>query len=178
MRKEASLPAPDTLQIAGTPAPTPLPSQRQVSHPHGIVPSLQSILMNQVIQGILEQSYTSLDLGYEVLTELINRLQAKRLLSDENVALFAALPELYLNNCAISDKGVRQLLEKSEYNSVREFAAAWSREKARRNPDLGNGWNFFFLPPFRSRTINSAVFCLPFAPIPPIITLPSVMNLY
>lgn len=127
MRKEASLPAPDTLQIAGTPAPTPLPSQRQVSHPHGIVPSLQSILMNHVVQGILDQQYTSLDLGHEVLTELINRLQAKRLLSDENVALFSSLPELFLNNCPISDKGLRQLLEKAELNSVRPQTRAWSR---------------------------------------------------
>lgn len=123
MRKEASLPAPDTLQIAGTPAPTPLP-QRQVSHPHGIVPSLQSILMNHVVQGILDQQFTSLDLGHEILLELINRLQAKRLLSDENVALFAALPELFLNNCPISDKGLRQLLEKSEHNSVRRSIRA------------------------------------------------------
>lgn len=118
MRKEASLPAPDALQMAGTPAPTPLPSQRQVSHPHGLVPTLQAILIEHVIQGILDQSYSNLDVGHEVLSELLNRLQAKRLLSDDNIALFA-LQELYLNNCPISDKGLRQLLDKSEHGSVR-----------------------------------------------------------
>lgn len=119
MRKEASLPAPATVQSAATPSLTPLPSQRQVSHPNGLVPSLQSILLNHVIQGILDQAYTHLDLAHDLLVELATRLQAKRLLNDDNVALFASLPELFLNNCPISDRGVRNLLEKADRHSVR-----------------------------------------------------------
>lgn len=136
MRKEASLPAPATVQSAATPSLTPLPSQRQVSHPHGLVPSLQSILLNKVIQGIIDQTYTSLDLGYDMLTELATRLQAKRLLTDENVGLFASLPELFLNNCPISDKGLRNLLEKSEMHSVRDAHVPLRREKI----SLGQIW--------------------------------------
>ena len=120
MRKEASLMAPvSASRTSGTPGPTPAPQRASVSHPHGRVPSFTSMLLNVVFDGIVNNQFTSLDIAYEHQTDLLARLQAKRLLSDDNIALFSSQSELVLSNCAITDKGIHKLFEKQDSRSVR-----------------------------------------------------------
>ena len=120
MRKEASFPAPESLaQSSATPSPTPKPQRASVSRPHGVVPTLQNMCISIVQEGVLSGAYKCLDVPQDVLAELASRLQSKKLLSDENVFLFASLTELVLSNCPISDKGLRALFEQPESKEVR-----------------------------------------------------------
>lgn len=105
-------------RTSGTPGPTPAPQRASVSHPHGRVPSFTSMLLNVVFDGIVNNQFTSLDIAYEHQTDLLARLQAKRLLSDDNIALFSSQSELVLSNCAITDKGIHKLFEKQDSRSI------------------------------------------------------------
>lgn len=119
MRKEASLLAPDASHNLATPSGTPLPLRPSVTHPLGLVPTLKSMLIDIVLEGIVSKQYKALHVGQDELAELFGRLHAMKQLNDDNIALFAALTELHVNNSSISDTGIQRLLECGESSMVR-----------------------------------------------------------
>lgn len=116
MRKEASQAPVSLSRTSSTPGPSPQP--QRVSHPHGRVPSLTAMLLNLVFDGVVNNTYATLDIAYDHQEELLARLQSKRLVSDDNLALFSALTELVLNHCPITDKGLQQLFAKPDSASI------------------------------------------------------------